>query len=59
MDLHTDRKESIAFECNCELEKKYRLTCDGDSTGNYIVEYCQSCFDSDDKQFLISTEVIL
>ena len=29
---------------------------DGGSTGNYIVEYCQRCYDEDDKQFMISVE---
>ncbi|MGY5151750.1 MAG: hypothetical protein ACW9XA_05725 [Candidatus Nitrosopumilus sp. bin_6a] len=51
--------ELIEYECECSDVKKFRIVFDGDSTGNYIIEYCQKCFDSDDKQFLISTEVLL
>jgi len=49
----------LEYECECLEKKKFRIVFDGDSTGNYIVEYCQKCFDSDDKQFMISTEVIV
>jgi hypothetical protein len=62
MDLHTDVQEEdtiSSFECNCENEKKYRLTFDGGDSGYYLVEYCQKCFDLDDKQFMLSTEVLL
>lgn len=44
------------YECECQDKKAYRLTFDGASTGNYTVEYCQKCYDSDDKQFMISEE---
>ena len=47
---------TIEYECECTEEKKYRVLFDGDSTGNYIVEYCQRCYDLDDKQFMISEE---
>lgn len=50
---------TIEYECECAEEKKYRVVFDGDITGNYIVDYCQKCYDSDDKQFMISTEVLL
>jgi hypothetical protein len=40
-------------------EKRFRITFDGGDSGYYIVDYCQKCFDSDDKQFLLSKEVIL
>lgn len=46
------------FECECLDDKKYRLVFDGDVTGQYIVEYCPRCYDQDDKQFKISTEVM-
>ncbi len=44
------------YECECLEDKKYRVVFDGDSTGNYVVVYCQKCYDSDDKQFMISSE---
>jgi len=51
--------ELIGYECECLDKKKFRIVFDGASTGNYIIEYCQKCYDSDDKQFMILTEVIL
>ena len=47
---------TIEYECECLEKKKFRIVFDGDSTGNYVVEYCQKCYDSDDKQFMISEE---
>ena len=47
-----------SFKCNCENEKKYYLIFDSGDLENYSVEYCQECYDSDDKQFMISMEVI-
>lgn len=46
------------YECECQDKKAYRLTFDGASTGHYIAEYCQKCYDSDDKQFMIYEERI-
>jgi len=46
----------IEYECNCTERKCFRVMFDGGSTGNYIVEYCQKCYDEDDKQFMISVE---
>jgi len=48
--------DECIFECNCITDKKYCIIFDGGSTGNYIVEYCQRCYDEDDKQFIISAE---
>lgn len=50
---------TIEYECNCSQEKKFRVVFDGASTGNYVVNYCQKCFDQDDKLFMLSKEVIL
>jgi len=61
MDSHADNPENVtisSFECNCDDGKKYRLTFDGADSGNYIIEYCQKCYDSDDKQFMLSMEVL-
>jgi hypothetical protein len=46
------------YECECLDDKKFIVVFDGDSTGNYIIEYCQKCYDSDDKQFMISMEIL-
>jgi hypothetical protein len=44
------------YECKCSEDKKYRVVFDGANTGQYVVEYCQNCFDQDDKQHMISME---
>jgi len=44
------------YECICKDKKKYRLVFHGGDSGNYFVEYCQNCYDSDDKEFMISEE---
>jgi hypothetical protein len=44
------------FECECIEDKRYRLIFDGGDSGQYAVEYCLKCFDSDDKLFMISKE---
>ncbi len=48
--------ELIEYECECLDNKKFRILFDGDSSGNYIINFCQKCYDSDDKQFMISSE---
>ncbi|PBO84883.1 MAG: hypothetical protein COA77_07280 [Thaumarchaeota archaeon] len=50
--------ELAEFACFCREEKKFQIIFDGADSGKYIVEYCQKCYDKDDKQFMISTEVI-
>lgn len=48
-----------SFVCECIERKTRRLTFDGGSTGNYIVELCTKCLESFDVEFLISQEVII
>lgn len=48
----------VIFECNCKRRKKFRLTCDGGSTGHYIIELCQTCRSQEDCKFLIKEEDI-
>lgn len=50
--------ELTKYECECLDAKKFRVVFDGASTGNYIVEFCETCFHSDSLQFMISTEII-
>ncbi len=62
MDFVICRKESDSipfFDCNCMDVKKYQLKFDGGDSGQYVVEYCQKCYDSDDKQFMLSMEILL
>ncbi len=48
----------LEYECNCSEDKKFRITFDGDSTGNYVIEYCEKCYASDDHQFMVSMEML-
>ena len=42
--------------CKCLEQKQYCVVFDGGFNENYTVEYCQRCYDQDDKQFMISVE---
>jgi len=46
------------FVCKCNRSKKYRLTIDGGSTGQYQLECCNSCYLKEDKHFVIEEEII-
>ena len=59
MDLETDRKErnSIpSLECNCDNEKKIRTVEDGGFGDKFTVEYCEKCYEQENKEFEISME---
>lgn len=59
MDVETGAKKENSipsFECYCEYEKKYQVEFDGGDSGKYVVNYCQICYDQDDKQFMISVK---
>jgi len=45
-------------ECGCASKKTHRITFDGGSAGNYTIDYCDKCYALDDKQFIISSEVL-
>ena len=57
--LVTSEKSECIFECECLEDKKYRIVFDSADAGQYFVEYCQKCYDQDDKQFLVSQEELL
>lgn len=46
----------VVLECECSSIKNHKVTFDGGSTGNYVIEMCQTCYDNDDKRFIISEE---
>jgi hypothetical protein len=49
----------LVYICECADKKMYRVMFDGgEHIGNYVAEYCQKCYDSDDKQFMICEERI-
>lgn len=50
--------EIILFQCRCHEPKKYRITLDGGSTGLYVINLCNSCYQKEDKQFMIKEEVL-
>jgi len=49
---------NAVFICSCDKPKKMRLIFDGGSSGNYTVELCNSCYQKQEKKFLIKKEVI-
>lgn len=55
IDIDTEKQIPV-FACKCEELRVIRILFDGGDHGNYTIEYCQKCYDSDDKQFLISEE---
>jgi len=57
-DLTGDTSEHTKYECECTEDKKFIVSFDGGSTGIYSVDYCQKCYDLDDKQFILLTEVL-
>lgn len=42
------------YQCSDKMEKEYALTFDGGSFGNYTVILCRSCYQEQNKRFLIS-----
>lgn len=44
--------------CKCLEPKQYHLVFDGGFNEKYAIEYCQKCFDQEDKEFMISMELI-
>ena len=52
--------DGIIFECECTTTKTHRVTFDGgESTDNYAIEMCQTCYDGDNKMYMILDEEIL
>lgn len=45
-------------ECMCSRSKKHRLVFDGGESGNYTILLCDNCYSKEDKQFLISEELL-
>ena len=50
--------ELIEYECECLDKKKFRIVFDGASTGNYIIELCLKCYQTFDRRFLLSEEIV-
>ena len=55
----TRKQDCYSYECECQNKKTRRITFDGAKIGNYSVEYCQKCYDSDDKEFMICEEELI
>ncbi|MGQ0796009.1 MAG: hypothetical protein ACT4N5_07505 [Nitrosopumilaceae archaeon] len=47
------------FACRCTAPKKHRLILDGGSTGFYCLDLCPSCYEKEEKKFLISEEELV
>lgn len=48
----------VTYYCECIDSRVYRLTFCGGSSGNYLLECCQKCYDENDKKFLLKEEKI-
>ena len=48
----------LSRACMCKKPKKYRLVFDGGSSGKYSIDMCSICYESDDKEFVISEEIL-
>lgn len=52
------RKLSLStYRCSDNTPKTHRLTFDGGSDGNYVVEICKDCYQKQKKKFLISEQI--
>jgi len=56
---HAPETSVTSYRCRCSEAKQYKVLFDGGDDGwDYVGLLCQKCYDSDDKQFMISMETI-
>lgn len=48
----------VFLECKCAEEKKYRLVFDGGTSGQYMIDVCERCYQEDDKKFLLKEDKV-
>ncbi|MGI0057111.1 MAG: hypothetical protein ACREAK_07025 [Nitrosarchaeum sp.] len=53
-----DTSEIVVYQCNCDEIKKIRVVYDGGFGEKFTVEYCQKCYEQEDKKFVDSMEKI-
>lgn len=53
-----DTPEIVVYECGCSDKKKIKVVYDGGFGDKFTVEYCEKCYDQEDKKFEISMEII-
>lgn len=53
-----NKHNSSLFQCTCDIPKNHKLIFDGGSSGIYELELCNICYQKEDKQFVISEEII-
>jgi len=44
------------YECTCDYQKNIRVVYDGGFDEKFTVEYCERCYEQEDKEFVISME---
>ena len=54
-----DTSEIVVYECGCNSKKEIRVVYDGGFDEKFAVEYCDVCYEQEDKRFMISMEVML
>lgn len=45
----------VFLECKCIEEKKHRLIFDGGTSGQYSVDVCETCYQENDTEFLVTS----
>jgi hypothetical protein len=48
----------IVYECGCNSKKEIRVVYDGGFDEKFIVEYCNACYEQEDKRFMLSMEIL-
>ncbi|MBS3923498.1 MAG: hypothetical protein KGZ37_10185 [Nitrosarchaeum sp.] len=62
MNFNESQSEKIAkttpvdYECSCNDKKKIKVVYDGGFDEKFAVEYCDVCYEQEDKRFMISME---
>ena len=46
----------IVYECGCNNKKKIRVVYDGGFDEKFTVDYCELCYEQEDKRFMLSME---
>lgn len=48
----------VFLECHCSEKKYYQLRFDNGNSQDYVVTLCKTCYQKDDKKFLINEESV-
>lgn len=46
------------YECDCDNQKTIKVVYDGGFDEKFVAEYCEKCYEQEDKKFMISMEKV-